>query len=332
VRSPPGRIALALSACVGLAASRAGAAPLSAELTVARAAGADDCPDEVILARIIERIVSPDASGPLVRPGGDVRAAVSFARGASTYEATLLLTGKREGRRTLTDTGATCTALGRAVGITMALLLDAGLETRADPPPSAREATPATPPPDAADAADAAVAAAPRATDGLMELTLGPALGLVGGASIATGLAFVVGWRHRASLALDGQYVAPRSTSFDTGDVDVTLLAARLRACAVLSGDAPTRLGLCAAGAAGRLRGEGHGYATADGRGSLTWLAAGGGLEVSHALGRRWRVGVMADVLAPLRKSTFSIMNRGVGYQSSAVSAMLALGVGVAIW
>jgi hypothetical protein len=324
VRSPPGRIALALSACVGLAASRAGAAPFSAALTVARAPGADDCPDEASLARLIERIVSPDASGPLVRPGGDVRAAVSFTRGASTYEATLILNGQREGRRTLTDTGPTCTALGRAVGITMALLLDAGLETRAEPPPSPTiPATAEVRPP---------VAIAPRATDGWLAVTLGPALGLVGGASIATGLALVVGWRHRASLALDGQYVAPRSTSFDTGDVDVTLLAARLRACAVLSGEAPVRVGLCAAGAAGRLRGEGHGYAAADGAASLTWLAAGGGLEVSHALGRRWRVGVLADVLAPLRKSTFSIMNRGVGYQSSAVSAMLALGVGVAIW
>jgi hypothetical protein len=327
VRSPPGavaRIALASAvACAWLATtSRARAATLSAELTVERAAGADDCPDGDGLSRIIERIVRADVASPIVRLGGDVRAAVRFSRGATTYQATLLLAGQREGERTLTDTGPTCTALGRAVGITMALLLDAGLEARAEPAPpvtvSALAAAPATP--------------APRATDGTLAVTVGPALGLVGGPSVATGLAFLVAWRHRVALGLDGQYVAPRANALDTGEVDVALLAARLRLCGVLGGRARLRVGVCAVGAAGQLRGEGHGYPTADGAAALTWLAAGGGLDATWAPAGRWRVGVAADALAPLRKSTFSVMNRGIAYQSSPVSVMLAVSVGVAIW
>jgi hypothetical protein len=331
VRSPPGavaRIALAAAvACAFSAASRAVAAPLSAELSVERRPDAEDCPDVASLSRIVERIVSADASGPLVHAGGEVRAAVRFSRDAGIYRAALLLAGKREGERTLTDTGPTCTALGRAVGITLALLLDAGLDARPDRPataaPTAVVVTPAAP---------SAVPTAPRSTEGTLAVTVGPALGLVGAPALATGVAFVVGVKRRAVVSLDGQYVAPRATALDEGEVDVALLSARLRLCGVLSPEAVIRVGACAAGAAGALRGEGRGYAAADTARTQTWLAAGGGLEATAALGHRLRAGVAADALAPLRKSTFSIANRGVAYQSSPVSVMLAASLGVVLW
>jgi hypothetical protein len=310
------RIALA-AAVVGVARTPStSAAPLTAELVVERAPGADDCPDGDGLARLIERIVGPGAGG-LVRPGGEVRASVRFSRDASIYRATLLLAGAKQGERTLTDTGPTCTALGRAVGITMALLLDAGLEAASEPPPPA-----------------AVVAApAPRVSQGFVALTVGPALGLVGGSSLAAGLGLGVRLRRRVWLELDGQYVAPRATAFDGGEVDVSLVAARLHLCGVLDGDAAVvLLAACAAGAAGDLRGTGRGYATADGTGQLAWLAAGGGLCVSRPLGRRWLLGVAGDALSPVHKSTFSIGNRGVAYQSSPVAAILQVSVGVKIW
>src|SRR5579862_6095631 len=109
VRFPLGavaRVALA-AAVVGVARTpSASAAPLTAELVVERAPGADDCPDGDGLARLIERIVGPGAGG-LVRPGGEVRASVRFSRDASIYRATLLLAGAKQGERTLTDTGPT---------------------------------------------------------------------------------------------------------------------------------------------------------------------------------------------------------------------------------
>jgi hypothetical protein len=344
VRSPPGavaRIVLASAAAwAGLALSRrVVAAPLSTELSVEREDAAADCPDAAGLARLVERIVGPGAGGPVVRPGGDVRAAVRFSRGAATYEAALALTGARQGARTLTDTGPTCAALGRAVAITMALLLDAGLDSEAPRPPpptpvAVAVASPAVAPLASSRASSSRASSSPasRATDGTLAVTLGPALGLVGGATLASGLAVMMGVGRHLALSLDGQYVAPRGTAFDAGEVDVTLLAARLRACGVLDNEGAVRLGACAAGAAGRLRGEGRGYAFADGVATLTWAAAGGGIEASRALGRRWRAGLSADALVPLRKSTFSITNRGVAFQSSPVSVMLEASFGVVLW
>lgn len=338
MRSPPGavaRIALAsAAACAGLASSpRVAAAPLSTELSVEREDGAADCPDAAGLGRLVERIVGPAAGGPVVRPGGDVRAAVRFSRGAATYGAALALAGARQGARTLTDTGPTCAALGRAVAITMALLLDAGLDAEPPRPPPTPEAVAVAAPPVAPLTPSRAPSSpASRATGGTLAVTLGPALGLVGGVTLATGLAVTAGVARHLALSLDGQYVAPRATAFDEGEVDVTLVAARLRACGVLDNEGAARLGACAVGAAGRLRGQGRGYASGDGAATLTWAAAGGGIEASRALGRRWRAGLSADALVPLRKSTFSITNRGIAFQSSPVSVMLEASLGVVLW
>jgi hypothetical protein len=240
----------------------------------------------------------------------------------------LLLAGKREGERTLTDTGPNCAALGRAVGITIALLLDAGRDVAAESAmPAAARTAPAS-----LTAAGGAPVPPPRATNGALAVTLGPALGLVGGPSLAMGLALVVGVRQRVALALDGQYVASRSTAFDSGEVDVALVASRLRVCGVFRRGARLRAAACAEGAAGRLRGEGHGYPSADRAATLGWIAAGAGAAGTFAIGRRWQVGLSADALAPLHRSTFSIANRGVAYRSSAVSALFAASVGVVLW
>ena len=317
------RIALAAVACVASSPSLVSAAPLSAELSVERAPDAGDCPDVAGLSRIVERIVSADAGSPVVRAGGEVRALVRFSRDAGVYQAALLLAGQREGERTLTDTGPTCTALGRAVGITLALLLDAGLEAQPDRPPPPAPTVVSTP---------VAAPPRPRSSEGTLAVTAGPALGLVGAPTLAVGVAFAVTLKRRARLSLDGQYAAPRATAFDEGEVEVSLVSARLRVCGVVTPETVVRVGVCAAGAAGALRGEGRGYATTDTTGTLTWLAAGGGLEATAPLGQRLRVGVAADALAPLRKSTFSIVNRGVAYRSSPVSGMLVVSLGVVLW
>lgn len=324
--SPPGarpvRFALALAtACVGVAAPAA-AAPLSAELSVARGAGAEDCPDRDALGRIVERI------GGRLRPGGEVRAEVQFARAVTGYQAVLRLEGAKEGERTLTDTGPTCTALGRAVGITLALVLDAGLEAPSEAAPPVVSALPP-----AASVVVASDLPEPPSTAGFLAITAGPALGLVGAPSLAGGLAFELRAGRRLRVRLDGQYVAPRATAFDSGEVDVTLVAARLRACGVVAGlDAPVQLALCAAGAGGQLRGEGRGYAVRNDAATLGWVAAGGGVELGGGLGRRWTWGVGADALAPLWKSTFSIENRGIAFRSSAAAVVVQASLGVRLW
>src|SRR4051812_24967108 len=102
-----------------LLAGSAGAAPLSASFTVTRLAEASDCPDADALDATVKGILGGAAARELV-----VRADVEFARDALGYRAVMHLRGAKQGERTLTDSGPTCVALGRAVGITMALLLD----------------------------------------------------------------------------------------------------------------------------------------------------------------------------------------------------------------
>jgi hypothetical protein len=321
----PHRVGLAVAVVVGGLASAAtvAAAPLSVELAVARAPGAEDCPDRDGLARVIERLVDTAGGAGRVRSGGDVRAEVGFSRAASIYQATLRLAGAKQGERTLTDTGPTCTALGRAVGITMALLLDDAL-----PEPPLVAAIP--PPPSAPVTREASSGGS---SEGFVVLDAGAGFGLVGGPAPAAGLAFGVRLRRRAWLELDGHYVAPRATAFAGGEVDVSLVFARLRACGVLTGDGAALLvAVCGEGAGGALTGQGRGYATADGTARLPWGAAGGGLRGRRKLDGRWSLDLAADVLAPLRTSTFSVAGRGVAYRSTTPAVMLQLGVGVVLW
>ena len=246
------------------------AVPLSGELSVERASGAEDCPDRAALATMLGRILkgADDGSG-LVASGGDVRAQVQFARAPLGYRATLRLEGARVGERTLTDTGATCTALGRAVSITLALLLD---PAQADPPADAPAAVAvSSPPPVLAPTAAAGVSA------GFLAVTGGSALGLVGPLSAAGGLALDLRFGRRLWLQVAGQYVTGRSSPFDTGSVEVALVAAGLHLCGVLNRPlAPVLVTACVAGLGGQLRGEGSGFPSSN-EAELAWFGAGGG-------------------------------------------------------
>ena len=319
----------ALSAVVlaALAVSRAAvASPLSAEISVERSSGAEDCPEQAHLATMIDRILKDADGRGVLGPGGDVRAEVQFARTPLGYQATLRLQGAKQGERTLTDTGPTCTALGRAVSITMALVLDPGqADPTADPRPVA---VAASPPPLIAPATPAFA----RATTGFLTITGGSALGVVGPPSAAAGLEFDLRLWRRLWLQAAGQYVAARSSPFDTGTVDVALVTARLRLCRALNrAEAIVQVAVCLAGEAGQLRGAGSGYPSSNAA-KMAWFGAGGGAQVSAVLGNRWLIGAGADLIAPLRNYTFSVENRGIAYRSSAVSAMLQLSVGVKIW
>lgn len=303
----------------------AGAVPLSGELSVERASGAEDCPDRAALAAMVARILKggDDGSG-LLGPGGDVRAEVQFARAPLGYRATLRLEGARVGERTLTDTGATCTALGRAVSITLALLLD---PAQADPPGDAPVAVAVSSPPPVLAPPEAAGASA-----GFLAVTGGSALGLVGASTAAGGLALELRFARRFWLQAAGQYVTGRSSPFDTGSVEVALVAARLNLCGVLNRAAARVLvAACLVGLGGQLRGEGSGFPSSNAA-ELAWFGGGGGVQASSVFGGRWLVGAGADLIAPLRSYTFSVANRGVAYRSNAVSAMLQLSIGVKIW
>jgi hypothetical protein len=317
----------ASAALLGLFPAAAEAVPVSAELSVERSSGAEDCPDRAALATMIVRILNVADGSGLVGPGGDVRAEVQFARAPLGYRATLRLEGALVGERTLTDTGATCTALGRAVGITLALLLD---PAQADPPGDAPPVVVAvsSPPPVLAPTATAPAGV----TAGFLAVTGGSALGLVGPPSAAGGLELDLRFGRHFWLQVAGQYVTGRSSPFDTGSVEVALVAARLRLCGVLNRAlARVLVAACLAGLGGQLRGEGSGFPSSNAA-EMAWFGAGGGVQASSVLGDRWLLGAGVDLIAPLGSYTFSVENRGVAYRSNAVSATLQLSIGVKIW
>ena len=246
----------ASAALLGLFPAAAGAVPVSAELSVERSSGAEDCPDRAALATMIIRILNGADGSGLAGPGGDVRAEVQFARAPLGYQATLRLEGARVGERTLTDTGATCTALGRAVGITLALLLD---PAQADPPGDARPVAVAvsSPPP---------VLARPRRRRRVSPRVSWPSRAVRRSASSGLPPPRAVSssnllFERRFWLQVAGQYVTGRSSPFDTGSVEVALVAARLRLCGVLNRAlARVLVAACLAGLGGQLRGEGSGF------------------------------------------------------------------------
>jgi hypothetical protein len=293
---------------VALLHAQAADAPRPPALRVERLAGATDCPDASGLAAAVAEIDRRATPG--------VQAEVTFERQHTGYRATLRLHGAKEGERTLTDTDASCAALGRAVAISLALSL-AGEPEAPTPPP-----TPLSPP----------SAASSRASV-LVGVASGAALELVGGPSLAVGADVGVALGRRLSIELGGRHVLARESTLQPGSVSVSLDAAVLRLCGVVLGaDGPWQALVCAAGAAGRLRGEGAGYPTSA-VATSAWTAAGGGLDARRRFADgRWVAALGVEALAPLRQDTFSIENGGVAYRSSAVSWMLRLGVAVRVW
>src|SRR3982751_52777 len=131
--------ALCAAASVGVFGTGAPAAWASrgtAELSVARGPGAEDCPDTAALRARVEQITGTRL-GRVTATEPALAVAVSFSREGDRYRAAIRTQGPKEGERVLEDEGPTCAALAEAVGVTLALLLDR----------VPRRALPAAPPP-----------------------------------------------------------------------------------------------------------------------------------------------------------------------------------------
>jgi hypothetical protein len=287
---------------VVLSAGAARAQPPSAAFAVTRLDGAEGCPDAAALDASVARILGVAPAADL-RP--EVRVDVEFARGPSGTRATLRLAGAREGERTLTDTGLTCAALGRAVAVTLALILEGseGGDAASTPASTLAAASASAPPP----TPEPAAAAPARATSGFVSLVGGPIAGAVGAPSVRGGLELELRLGRRARLLAGGDYVPSRAAALDAGRVDVSLLAARAAACSLLDDPGrPVHVSLCALAGGGRLRGVASGFPTSHDA-TLAWLAAGGSLRVEAVVSGRLLLTAGATVEAPLRKYTFSV-------------------------
>jgi len=312
--------ALCAAASVGVfgtSAPEAWAAPGTAELSVARGPGAEDCPDTTALQARVEQITGTRLE-LLAATDPPLAVAVSFSREGDSYRAAIRTQGPKQGERSLEDEGPTCAALAEAVGVTLALLLDRvpGRDLPAPPPPQA----PATIPGRAA-----------IRWIGWIGISGGPVFGETPGTTLGFGPTLGVEL-ERWSIALGGTETLSRSVGFASGTVRVGLTSGNLQLCRMLDlrGEA-LRAGACARAAAGQYRGDGDGYpVTTSVR--LPWMAAGGGLRVGGRWGNRLLWGVSGLLVIPIRRQTFSVENAGVAYASAAVGATLAVELGVRLF
>jgi hypothetical protein len=302
----------ALSFLLVLASARgAYAASPAVDISVTRAPGAGDCPDQNALKTSIEHILGERLSAS---NGEGIVAEVAFTRQGTAYEASLRLRGEKAGERTLRDPGPECTALAEGVAVTMALLLEPRDAAPAEAEPvretERREKAPSS---------------------GWLAVSAGPAVGLVGATSPALGAEVGVELFRHWSFRLGAVDVLSRSSAAGEGSVNVSLLAAHATICgAVATFEAAIRPALCAHAAGGVLSGEGVGYQTNDSK-QFSWFAGGVGAELGGRLSRFvW--GAQASLLVPTRSQSFSVEPAGIAYDSSSVAAVFGVRAGGILW
>jgi len=286
--------------------------PLSETILVARTPQAADCPDAERIAARVERIVGRPLSAPDGTPSALVFR-VEFSRWGGTYEATVRLTGTREGERVLRDQSPACEALGDAVAVTTALLLDPSV--RAPPVPPAQRSL-------------------PEGALSWLELWFSGRFGV--GAGLVEAPTWIAGGGLEASLGpltsieLGGALTAEHASTLGTGAVRVRLWYAELGGFRSLTGER-FRLGPFVQIMGGALRGAGEGYPSSSSA-SLAWFAAAAGIRADVRLGSPWRLGARALAVVPTRKHSFSIGYVGTAYESSSVAGVAEFVLGVKFW
>jgi hypothetical protein len=303
------RLPLGLTLTVVIGASApAGAAPGPAGLTVSRDAGASDCPEAPALAAAINRGLGREGITDSDPEGAALRFSVAFGKQAGGYDAVISAAGARHGQRALSDTGASCAALGDAVGVLLVLLLDGGGELEPAP-------------------------AAPTPT----WLSLGAGGGLAEGATGGWAAAFTgtatLRFGARWAVRAGGTFVPARSSAFGPGVVEVGLGYGRVALCWSPVGRRPRwELALCAQPELGVLTGSGAGYELENHAVRRPWIALGGGAALTGTLVGRlgWDVEVTAS--RPLTEERFVVTSVGTAYASPAVSLMSTVSLHAVIW
>jgi hypothetical protein len=279
-------------------------APLSAAILVSRAPEAHDCPDTEQLRARVERIVGHSLAAEDGSRSFVMRA--EFTRRVEGYEATLRMSGIREGERVLRDQGASCEALADAVAVTTALLLDE----------SKREPT---------------AAEGPSWLERLRVAgRFGAEAGLGGGPTFVAGGGLEASLDSRTSIGLGGTWVGSHTHPLGAGTVDVRLWYVELAGFRSLTGEA-FRFGPTAALMGGVLSGAGAGYPSSSSA-SLAWFAAAAGLRGEVGAGANLWLSARALALVPARKQAFSIGYVGTAYETSPVAGVAEFIVSVKFW
>ena len=312
----------------------AAARDLPARLNVERAPGAEQCPEQRELAGRVEGILRRPLQNSVAASALTID--VRFERTAGgSFVARVSATGPKPGQRLLRDTNPTCDALGEAVSVAIALLLDSALEaeagrgqatTRPRGEPTQVAANAAKPAPE--DGGAAAASRAARRWTARAVVEAGGGYGLGGGAAwLGFGR---LGARHGGLiLDLGGGGSLPSVREFQGGGVRTSLLFGSLRVCYLLGRSLP--IAPCVQLGVGRLHGEGSGYGRVRDS-SLPWTAGGLGLIAETPIGTGFYATLGATLWVPTRRQTFSVENAGIAWESKAVAGVLTAGLGLSLF
>jgi hypothetical protein len=304
-----------------LSSASARCAPLGAAIEVERASGAEDCPSSAELTSNVEHILQRSlASDP--NAGEALRVSVRFTASADEYSAQVRSLGAKPGERALKDRGRSCSALAEAVSVAIALLLDKELERRQPGPAKQPPTEPAKPVPNTSPSSAPALALR-------VSFEAGVAAGFVGASSPLLSEQVGVRLRHRWLFDAGFNAVLPGTTHFDEGEVRSTMLFASLRGC--YTWGERLFVGPCALLGLGRLRGVGIGYPSVASQ-DLPWTAVGMGVVAEGPVWGRVFWGISASVWLPTRRSTFSVENLGIAWESSTLAGSVAARLGFRIW
>ena len=288
-------------------------------LLVERDAGAERCPDAELLGTKVEQILGR----PMVPPNAY---RVTFTRTEEGFSAAIRTEKTASGVRTLEHHGASCSALGHAVALTIALLLDSAIEPekKVEPPPP--------PPPPAVVPAERSTSVAAPSREREITLSLA-AVGLAGVLRpLAPAFAADAGVRWTPlRLSAGVLWGWPQTLAFGPGSVNERLLSGYARLCLPAWKSDHLRLDACSGAFVGAVSAEAEGY-TRNERRTRSWIAVPFEAALagwSSPIG--WELSLAG--LLPLSRPDYTIEGVGTVYSSPPVGAMLSLRlIGIIPW
>ncbi len=253
----------------------------------------------------------------------------------TTVQFTTRRLGSVVGTRRLQTGKGTCPEVLDAVGLAIALTIDATLLDRIGieaPPPPPLSLPPLPPPPlPPPPVPTPQVIVSPRPLGVRWELdaravtALDVLPGWVGGAEIGAGVLLGSVFSVRASTA----WVGGSTTDVGAGHVDASLWMGRVDACV---GSTPTRVRVrgCAGAAAGAVFAQGVGYAPSY-TPTLPWGALAVRMDVRVPFTPRWGVVFGVDWLVALARLRFDVGAPGGGTYATARGAWAGLGASMGV-
>jgi hypothetical protein len=298
--------------------SRGGAE--TALLVVERGAGAERCPDAETITGKVEQIRGRPALDP------PSRYRVTLVRTDDGFSATIRADSAAGTVRTLEHRGANCSALGHAVALTLALLLDSEIEPTPkvdppSPPPANAVVTPAAPalPPAASPPRDATFSFAAAGLFGVLR-PVSPAI------SVDVGVSFAP-----VRVSAGALWGFSQTHAFGPGSVHERLLGGFARVCVPPWRRGGLRFDTCSGLFGGAITAEAEGYTRNEQR-TRAWLA----VPIEAALAGwtspiGWEISLAG--LIPLRRPDYTIEGIGTVYRSPPIAALLSLRlIGIVPW